>query len=155
MEVAEPPRDQNGIVEPHDHPQIASGDRIIRRISEDWKVFDKKLGRWRLSSACLEPSSQEVDQYCGLSIDVESFITAAGIDPKAHVTTPKHIASIVFNVDSFRTNRFLVGYDPLPENLYHGGVWEVKDTSKLTKGMRSKLLKEAEWFVPLPGVSVS
>jgi hypothetical protein len=39
-----PPRDENGAVEPHDHPEIGNDDGVIRRVQEQWIVEDKDAG---------------------------------------------------------------------------------------------------------------
>ncbi len=117
---------------------------------------DKEGHPVRVSTAALEPSSVDVDPYCDLSVDLEPFILAAGVDPRRHVTTPRFMASIVLAVGSFRSRNFYVGYDPLDDNPYHGGVWQdAQRNSKLTKGVRKALLREAQWLVPVPGIPVT
>jgi hypothetical protein len=138
---------------PHDHPDLVGDHRVIRRISDEFVVKDEAGLPVRLSTAALDPSSIEVDPYCGLSVDLEPFILAAGIDPRRHVTTPKFMASIVLTVGSFRSRRFHVGFDPLDDNPYHGGVWQ--GGSKLTRSVRKALLRESQWLVPIPGIPVT
>ena len=141
---------------PHDHPDLADDHRVIRRISDEFVVKDEEGHPVRLSTAALDPSSIDIDPYCGLSVDLESLILADGIDPKRHVTTPKFMASIVLAVGSFRSRSFLVGYDPLDDNRNHGGVWQdAPRSSKLTRGVKKALLREPTWLVPVPGIPVT
>ena len=73
-----------------------------------------------------------------------------------HVSRDHAIGAIAFSVSSFRDRGFLVGYDPLKGNPYHGNVWEnVEAGAKLTKGTRKALLREAAWVVEIPGVSIA
>lgn len=110
----------------------------------------------RLSSAVLEPSSQDVDPYGGLSVDLEALMLTDGVDPAQPVGTAHSVGAIVLAVSAFRSRHFLVGYDPLPENPYHGAVWEnAARSAKLTRGTKRALLKEAAWLVALPGVAIS
>ena len=148
------PRDAQGRALPHDHPGIDGNCRLIRRISAEWIVLDRSTGRQRLSSACLSPSTPSADIYCGLSVDIEAFILAAGIEPAAHVTTPKHMASIAIKAHAFRSRGFLAGHDPSPGNPFHGCVWQVEGRSKLTAGIQKQLLREAEWLVEAGGASI-
>lgn len=149
-----PPKDQDGLTIPHDCPEIQNEHRLIRRISEEWIVSDHK-GKKRLSTAALDPSSEDYDKYCGLSVDIEHFILNAGLDPKKFVTTPKFTGAISFSVDSFRSRSFLVGTDPSKDNPYHGAVWQNETQgAKFTRGKKKELLKEAEWLVPLDDVDI-
>jgi len=43
----------------------------------------------------------------------------------------------------------MVGFDPLPENPYHGEVW-----GKFTKAQQRRLQQLAVWFVAIPGVKL-
>lgn len=97
-------------------------------------------GRQRVSTAALDPSSKERDQYRGLSIDIESFIVEDGLDPLAFVSTPQFTGAIAFTVNAFRSRSFLVGYDPRAENPYHGAVWEAENSgSRFTRGTKKSL----------------
>lgn len=100
-------------------------------------------------------SSQDVDPYCGLSVDVEMLMLADGLDPTRHVAQAQFVGAIVLEIASFRSRCFLVGYDPLSHNDYHGAVWEnAAKGARMTRGAKRALLKEAAWIVPLPGVAI-
>lgn len=151
MPMKPPPRDQNGVVEPHDHPDIAAADGVIRRIPSNWVVPDKD-GSLRLSSMAFKASS---GVNAGMSVDLEALIVKAGIDPKVHVTTPRWVGSIRYTAGQLRDEQFQVGFDPLeeeppePANPFHGEVWGDFPRSK-----QRRLSEFAEWFVPIPDVRI-
>src|SRR5258707_6382467 len=48
---------------------------------------------------------------------------AAGLDAATFVTSPKWTGSVVFKAGTAPALGFIVGYDPMPANDNHGGVW--------------------------------
>ena len=85
----------------------------------------------------------------GMSIDLQAQIEEAGIDVREYVTTPRWVGSIRFTAQQLRDEEFKVGYDPLPDNPYHGEVWGTFSRSK------QKRLKElCEWFVEIDEVVI-
>lgn len=145
MLPSNPPRDADGIVQPHDHADILLPDKIIRRISKEYIANDPKVqGGKRLSSMAFSSSN---DRYRGMSIDLERPILEDNIDPVAFVTTPKWIASVVMTTNQFREEKLQVGYDPMNDNPYHGNVW-----GKLTPAMVRKFLAESTWYVGIDGI---
>jgi hypothetical protein len=150
-----PPKDGNGLASPHDHDEILNGHRVIRGVSNEFVHRDKEGRPLRLSSALLEPSSANVDPYCGLSVDIEQLMLAHGIDAATHASNRHFLGSIAFTVNSFRSRNFLVGYDPLQENPCHGGIWQdAARGSKLTRGTKMSPLREATWYVAIDGIPI-
>lgn len=147
MPLSKPPRDATGEVVPHNHEGIMQTDRIIRRVSEEHFVPDPKAATGRRVSSLAFQASTIGNR--GMSVDIESSIVEAGIDPTTFVTTPQYIGSVWFHAGYLRSEGFLVGYDPLPENPHHGEVW-----GNFTKGLRKKLLKVAQWFVEIDNVDL-
>lgn len=148
-----PPRDQDGVVKPHDHPDIADADGVIRRVSEQW-VVPGRDGRLRLSSMAFKASS---GPKAGMSVDLLALIVAAGIDPVIYVTTPRWIGSVVFSAGDLRAEGFSVGFDPIeeeppdqPGNPFHGEVWGV-----FSKAKQRRLAQIACWYVAIPDVSIA
>lgn len=89
-------------------------------------------------------------------MDIEQLMIEHGINPATHANTRNFLGSIAFTVNSFRSRNFLVGYDPLPENPCHGVVWQdAARASKLTRGTKMALLREAEWLVPIDNVPIA
>jgi hypothetical protein len=140
-----PPRDQNGEVTPHDHPEILANHIVIRRISEKQIVLDR-AGQRRISSIAFKPSS---GVNGGMSVDIESFIVANGHDPLTFVTTPVWKGSVSFVVELLRRETLQVGYDPVPDNDCHGEVWGAR-----TRGQWRRVQELAVWYVIIPEVQL-
>ncbi len=145
MPLTLPPLDPNGQVLPHDHEGIGSDDGVIRRISEQQIVQDKS-GNRRISSMAFKASGGD---NSGMSVDLESLIVEAGKDPRLYVTTPRWTGSVRFTAGKLRAAKFLVGYDPSPENPCHGEVW-----GAFGRLQQRQLRNLATWFVEIPGVAI-
>lgn len=137
--ISLPPHDDEGRVILHDHEEINNSDEVIRRVSEEQIV--KKEGKRIISSILYKPSS---GKNGGMSVDLKQLIENDGIDPKVWVTTPKWMGSVIFKVVELRDLDFIVGYDPLPKNPYHGEVWGTFSRSRV-----KKLKSLAHWLVPI------
>jgi hypothetical protein len=85
-----------------------------------------------------------------MSVDIESFIIAAGYNPQTFVTTPVWIGSVFFEVGVLRANALQVGYDPIPSNDCHGEVWGAR-----TRSQWRWLQEQASWFLQIPGVEIA
>jgi hypothetical protein len=109
-------------------------------------VFDVKIGGRRLSSAAFEVSS---DPGGGMSVDLQTQIEEAGLDAKSYVTTPRWIGSVRFEAGALRNEAFMVGFDPEPDNPYHGQVW-----GAFTNGRNKRLSRICQWFEPIPDVQI-
>jgi len=140
-----PPRDEGGEVLPHDHSGIEEAWLIIRRVSEQQIVIDKN-GVRRLSSLAFKASKGDGS---GMSIDLYDLIVEAGLEPKEYLTTPRWFGSVYFTAGALRNAKSKVGYDPLPDNPYHGEVWGAFDRSH-RDGIRSL----AKWFVEIPDTGI-
>ena len=139
MPLDPPPRDLNGGVIPHDHPGIVPDDGIIRRVSPYHFVIDPKANGRRLSTMAFQPST---DGNGGMSVDIERLIVEAGLDPKTFVISPPWTGAVRFEARTLREEGLKVGYDPLPDNPYHGEVW-----GQFSKRTKQKLLSLAQFFV--------
>jgi hypothetical protein len=145
MPLSQPPRDDDGSTIRHDHPGISAEDLIVRRIHEQYIVPDEKVGR-RISTQAFRPSKSDG----GMSVDLERLIVESGKDPRKVVTTPKWIGAVYFTAHDLREQEFVVGYDPVPNNPYHGLVW-----GTFTKSKQRNLQRMAKWYVPIPEVVLS
>jgi hypothetical protein len=148
---SQPPRDVNGVVQPHNHSEILDDDGIIRRVDPIHHIVSdiKSPTGKRISSKLLKQSG-------GVSVDLQRPIEEDMLDARKFVTTPKYIGSVRFTAGNLRYAGFLVGYDPVapddpqgPANPYHGLLW-----NKITASSNAKLLQSATWFVPLEGVTL-
>ena len=140
-----PQRDKNGNVIPHDHPEIESDDGIIRRISRHF-IVEKHGGGKKLSTMTFKPSSEGSR---GVSVDIERLICEAGLRPTEYVTSPKWMGSLRLSCGDVRGLGFQVGYEPMPDNHYHGSSWGNFGRSKC-----KLLLSKSRWFVELEGVEI-
>lgn len=152
--LPEPPeKDEQGMTLPHDHEALQPNDIVIRRIS-DKQISDYPNGVRRISSLAFKTY---YGPYEGMSVDLERFIRESGQDPRIYVTTPRWYGSLQLNVGRVRDVNLLVGYDPVPENPYHGQIWN-KD-GKPTKGQQKQqeraLRRISAWFVVIPSVEIA
>jgi hypothetical protein len=132
MPPAAPPRDQSGIVQPHDHPDILNSQHLIRHTTTNDLVKDVDTGKARISSGAYSESTEG-----GMSVDIEEWMAADGLDPLHYVTDPAHGATRI-NVGELRAKGFKVGWDPLSHNPHHGAVWGLSNSKR-----RSKVAKMA------------
>jgi hypothetical protein len=141
-----PPRNEQGEVTPHNHSGIQNDDGIIRRVSPQFVVFDPKTGGKRISTMAIRPSR---GQNGGMSVDLQCEIEQAGLNAREFVISPPWIGAIRFEAGQLRSEEFKVGYDPLPQNPYHGEVW-----GNFTSARQKKLLAIGTWFVPIESVGL-
>ena len=81
-------------VAPYNEERIGDDDIIIRRINPDQHIiWDENRNKLRISSKAYNKSSGLRD---GMSVDIEALIAAAGVNPKAYVTTPVFTGSVAF-----------------------------------------------------------
>ena len=146
MPLKPPRRDEQGVVIPHDHDEIYSDDQIIRRISELQLVDDEKTGGRRISSLAFNPSA---GPNGGLSVDLKRQIEEAGLDARQYVTDARWLGSVYFTAGSLRENGFLVGFNPLQSNPYHGEIW-----GSFTRSRKNKLHQLCRWFVQINKVEI-
>jgi hypothetical protein len=89
-----------------------------------------------------------------MSVDLKSLCQLSGVDPAQHIH-PNKVAkerwpgAIEIQVGFLRSLGFMVGFEPLDENPFHGGVWG--HFSKLNK---RRILQAARWLIPIEGVSI-
>ncbi len=141
-----PPLDLNGKTQPHDHGEILAEDFVIRRISEQQITTDSATGKRKVSSLAFKGSS---DINGSMSVDIEKLIVAAGLRPEAYVTTPRWVGSIRIEVAPIRTKNCLVGFDPLPKNPYHGGIW-----GSFNRDTQNAIRQASNWLVEIKGVAL-
>lgn len=146
MPLQPPPRDDAGNVTPHNHEGIQANDGVIRRVSGQQIVMDEKAGGRRLSSMAFKAST---GANAGMSVDLQQEIEQAGLDARTYVTTPRWTGSLRFEAGPLRAEGFMVGFDPLPDNPYHGEVW-----GSFSKDKQKRLRQICEWFVPIDGVAI-
>jgi hypothetical protein len=136
-----PPRDQHGKITPHDHDEILDDHHIIRHTTPN----DVPDGRFN-SGAFSESTGG------GMSVDIEEWMTADGLDPLHYVTDPTH-GAVRLKVGDLRKLGFQVGWDPDDAHLHHGAVWGIGNGSKRKRLVReiATTLKQADGeILPIP-----
>ncbi|MGH0263279.1 hypothetical protein NKY45_17595 [Sinorhizobium meliloti] len=150
--LKQPSRDAAGKVEPHDHPEIADEDTLIRRIDPSQHVVhDENRNCMRLSSKAFQPSSEEGG---GMSVDIEKLMIGDEVEPAAYVTNPKYLGSIRFPAGAARAEKLRVGYDPLPENPYHGEVWGETRPNRFSRTQQKAICGASNWLVQITDVEI-
>ena len=139
---------------PYDDADIAWDDVVIRRINPQYHVvFDNNRQCNRISSKAYSPSS---GPNAGMSIDVEKLVVAAERHPHRFVVDPVFTGAVAFSASAVRSLGLWVGYEPLPDNPYHGEVWGATPGrhNKFTKAQKDGLAAIAEWYVAIDGVAL-
>ena len=136
-----PPYDKYGHVEPHDHEEISNDDSVIRRVTEHH--INRRTGAPKLSSMLFEPSSSGSKS---MSVDIEKLILDEGADPATHVMQGPSVGAVKIEAGTLRAQELQVGYEPLPENLCHGGVW-----GSFPRGKKKRLIEQSVFLVRPPG----
>ena len=144
MPLSPPQTDASGQVVPHNHEEIVAADRLIRRVSSRHHIVEDK-GVRRLSSLVCKPSS---GANGGMSVDLETQIIEASIEPKTYVTTPPWIGSVAFVAGQVRQAGMSVGYHPLEDNPFHGEIWGPFPKPAAVASL-------AEWYVRIEGVAIT
>lgn len=142
----EPQTDDEGNVVAHDNPAIDSASLVIRKISKH-HIVDDANGNPIVTTASMQPSTSGNK---GLSVDLEALILSDELDPRKIVSAPEWLGTVSLTAGEFRSEDYQVGYDPQPENIYHGEVW-----GHFSRGRRKRLLGIAQWYVEIPGVVLS
>lgn len=141
-----PPIGLDGKVIAHDDPDISPHSMVIRHINQAQHVVpDENINGRRIASAAFSRTSGDPDN--GVSVDLGQLLTEAGLPESAKV--PPGMGAVKLQVGPVRTLNLRVGSDPIPENVYHGQIWDVKDTK------RTKLRRlVVDWVVPIAGVTI-
>ncbi len=138
--------------EPYDEDDISPDQTIIRRINPVQHIIrDDNRDCSRVSSKAFSPSS---GPNGGMSVDVEARIIADDLDPHEYVTTPVFTGSVSFLASAARALNLWIGYDPIPDNPYHGEVWGNPRPNRFSGGQKKGLQNACEWYVPLEGVEI-
>lgn len=136
--MADPPRDTNGKVIPHDDLDIASNDGLIRYIPTDQVVFDQNIGCKRLSSGAFSESSRPPG---GMSVDLERLMANDGLPSLGRLPHPS-FGAVRLVAGDMRALGHRVGSDPLPHNPYHGAIWNIGKGKKA----RKRIMERIAWL---------
>jgi hypothetical protein len=137
--MAEPPRDANGNVIPYDDADIGNDDGLIRHINPNYHVvLDKNTGRKRLSTAAFSESSKPPG---GMSVDLERPLTEAGLDYLA-MLPDTDFGAVRLIAGEMRELGHKVGRNPLPQNPYHGEVWDIGRG----RAAKKRIMEKSVWL---------
>src|SRR5882672_1371668 len=125
-----PPRDAQGRIEPHDHAEIHDDCHVIRHI-----IPPHDLHEGRVSSGAYSESTA-FGVRCGMSVDIECWMTSDCLGSLHYVTDPSHGATRL-RLGFLRSLGLKVGWDPDNGHQHHGAVWDI------TTSFRKKMQKAA------------
>ena len=135
-----PPRDDEGVVTPHDHPQICAEDTMLRGIPEQW-IHSTDDGGRRISSGAFQRSS---DKYQGMSLGAKKILDCA--DTSVEEWARGRFSTVVcFPASDLRAIDVKVGWDPIPDDRAHCNAW-----GRIPTGHAKRLAREANrrFFAP-------
>ncbi len=129
-----PPRDQNGKIVPHDHPDIHDDDYVIRHIVPPFDLHpDLGTQTTRVGSGAYSESSDG-----GMSVDIQRWMRQNSLDDFYYLADETEGATRIC-VGKLRALGLKVGWDPDGGHAHHGAVWGVKNS-----GFRKKIARLAE-----------
>ncbi|MGB6799448.1 MAG: hypothetical protein WBE48_23520 [Xanthobacteraceae bacterium] len=114
----DPPRDNEGKIVPHNHPEILDEHFVIRHTDPHDLCPDGSGGK-RISSGAYTESSDS-----GMSVDIEDWTVAAGLAPLHYITDPSQ-GAVRLQVGELRKLGLLVGWDPDGGHPHHASVWNL------------------------------
>jgi hypothetical protein len=131
---ADPPRDQQGKIIPHDHAEILDGHHLIRHTTPHDLYQNQVTQEMQIGSGAYSESSEG-----GMSVDIEEWMTSDGLDPLHYVTNPDH-GAVRISVGELRKLGFQVGWDP-DSHPYHAEVWGIGNGSKKRRKVKALAVK--------------
>lgn len=139
--MGDPPRDEDGIVTPHDDRTAIPDDAlVVRYIHEQW-LIPTPDGSRRLSKGAFSGSSKDKDQYEGMSVNMLSELKKHEVDPATRMPE-NHEGAVTLRAGDLRELGLEVGPDPgLRNDPYHAAVWGVKSSH------RKKIKNLCKWLI--------
>lgn len=126
--MADPPRDENGIVQPHDDHDIRDDDGLLRYVDPaNHLAPDKNTGGWRISSGLFSESSYPGG---GVSVDLERPMVEETGSNMTGLRNPAFGIVRLITGDMRNKLGLKVGSDPKDDNPYHANVWGTKNKKK-------------------------
>jgi hypothetical protein len=119
-----------------DNASIPDEERLFRRVHVRLLVRDDDTGLVRVSSGAFRDPE--------LSVDIESVLTAAKASAEACLQNYKACRLVSITAGEARRFNQAICRDPLPENLFHGLVYGLKNRRSVHDGLRAA----AAWVIP-------
>jgi hypothetical protein len=150
------PRDADGQIAPHDHPELAGAARMIRGVTKHHIVPDANRGCRRLSSALFRNHPKRQGYLSFLS---EPCLQANGVNSVDHIVRSSWDGAVVITVERFRSfdpaqaaaDKWKIGLVPLedPPEPCHGAVW-----GTISEGKANDIRRATDWLVSIPNVVI-
>jgi hypothetical protein len=136
---AEPVRDANGKIVPHDHDEILDDDYVLRHIVPPHDLHpDPGKGVTRVSSGAYSESSDG-----GMSVDILRWMSVDHLD-ELHYLADETIGATRIRVRDLRAMGLKVGWDPDGGHPHHGAVWGIKQTHRRKIAKLAVTVRKAE-----------
>ena len=124
-----PPRDSDGVVEPHDHSEIENDDKVLRYIPRKEWIVEKPCGGLRLSTAACTSSS---DKYKGWSVGHKPMVLYEHGTIRDWLPTDA-VGYAYIVVGELRGEGVKVGWDPLEKDQTHCNAWNIGSSKRRQK----------------------
>jgi hypothetical protein len=122
---SEPPRDQNGNIVPHDHPEISDDDYVLRHIVPPHDLHpEPETQVVRVASGAYSESSDG-----GMSVDLTRWMIDDGMNELDYLRDDMEGATKI-RVGDLRALGLKVGFDPDGGHPHHGAVWGIRGTHR-------------------------
>lgn len=129
--MKQPQRDERGVI-PHNHEDIAAEDELIRYIPNVHVKYEPGIPV--LSSALFSPSTPPDDPRSSISVDAKTLLSVGQTVPPYRARANEGYAEL--NVGKVRELALMVGWDPLPQNAAHCGIWGVGKNKAMKRRLR-------------------
>jgi hypothetical protein len=135
---APPPRDEDGKIIPHDHPEITDDDYVIRHIVPPFDLHPESEDVTRVASGAYSASDDG-----GMSVDIQGWMHEDHLDDLFYLPDETQGATRI-RVGELRALGLKVGWDPDNGHAHHGAVWGIKTTHRKKIARKAGTLKKAE-----------
>jgi hypothetical protein len=126
-----PQHDEYGVI-PHNHEEIADESQLIRYVPAVHVKYEGGLPT--LSSAAFSPSTPPDDPRSSVSVDSKPLLESEFVNPPHRAKANEGFAEL--NVGKVRGISLEVGWDPLPLNSAHCGIWGVGKSKPMRRRLR-------------------
>ena len=144
--MATPPRDEDGIVVPHDDRETIPDTSCVVRYIHRKQLSKAADGILHPSSGAFSATSKSRDRYEGMSVVMLDRLRDANLHPSSRMP-PDHVGAVLIEAGKLRQLGLQVGPDPMVnDDPFHASVWGVKSSH------RKKIKKLSVWLIE-PSIS--
>lgn len=141
--MSDPPRDEDGYVQPHDDYDLIPDDALLVRYVQQWNLTPQDDSELQLSKSAFAASSKDRDRYQGMSVDLLQRLERDAVNILTRMR-PGYQGAVLLRAGCLRQLGLMVGSDPMQSaDPYHCAVWGI------TEGLRKKIRKQCcvRWLV--------